>query len=179
MIPMYFLDPHLICNVFEWGIKHGLRIAYSALVFRRPVVPTQKATIKRLLLLGGVGCLGLFGATELLGTVLPLLPQFTRRLFNLGRQPGANQPVLWLKLFLRRLVVVDQGKAGTPSTTKLCPEAKGDDTAFVGLVEGCEFLGQVCLGDVWTRGMEDIDDKLATGQETVGDEFAGAQGNGC
>jgi len=154
-----------------------LEIAYSALVFDDP--HALQATRKRLLLLGSFGRLDLFGAAELLGTVLPLLPQFARRLFDLGRQLGANEPVLRLKLFLRRLVVVDQRKAGTPPATKLCPETKGDDTVLVGLVESGEFLRQVCLGDVWTRGMQDVNDELTAGQEAVGDEFASAQGNGC
>lgn len=139
----------------------------------------MKTTKKCLLLLGSFGRLDLFGAAELLGTVLPFLPQLARRLVDLGRQLGANQPVLRLKLFLRRLVVVDQREPGTPATTKLRPETKSDDAVFVGLVESREFLGEVGLGDGGAGGMEDIKHELTAGEETVGDEFAGAQGDRC
>ena len=59
----------------------------------------------------------------------------------------------------------------------MCLEAKGDHTSLVGLVEGGEFLGELALGDIRSRGMEDVNDELTSGQETVGDEFACADGN--
>lgn len=50
-------------------------------------------------------------------------------------------------------------------------EAKGDDASLVRLVDGSELLREFALGDIRTGGVEDVDDELASGQETVGDEF--------
>ena len=58
----------------------------------------------------------------------------------------------------------------------MCLEAKGDHTSLVGLVEGGELLGELALGDIRSGGVEDVNDELTSGQETVGDEFACADG---
>ena len=132
-----------------------------------------------------------YGRAHLLGTVLSLLPQFSRWPLLLGPQSRlvipsqqkehsqardrytySNQPMSGLKLFLRLLVVVDQRESGAPSTTKVCFEAKGDDTSLVCLVEGSELLGEFGLGDIRSGGVKDIDDELTSSQETVCDEFA-------
>jgi hypothetical protein len=55
-------------------------------------------------------------------------------------------------------------------------EAKGNDASLVGLVEGGEFLRQLALWDIRSGGVKDVDDELASGQETVGDEFSRADG---
>jgi hypothetical protein len=191
-----------------------LIMAYMSLLFDR--APPRDVPLRRkiLLLLGGFGCLDLFGATELgfrvsttpwdaLKRKRTFLARFFRSFRSLregfstlaasldwkgsesscarwqGKETHADQPVLRLKLFLRRLVVVDQGKAGTPSATELCPEPECDYAVLVSLVQGCELLREVCLGDVWTGRVQDVEDELAARQETVGDEFARAQGNGC
>ena len=88
----------------------------------------------------------------------------------------SDQPISRLKLFLRLLIVVDQHEPGAPSTTKVCLEAKGNDTSLVGLVEGSELLGEFALGDIRSGGVEDVNNELASGQEAVGDEFARADG---
>ena len=51
-------------------------------------------------------------------------------------------------------------------------EAKGDDASLVGLIKSSELLREFALGDVCSFGVEDVNDELASGQETVGDEFA-------
>lgn len=61
----------------------------------------------------------------------------------------------------------------------MCPEAKGDDTLFVGLVNSRELLRNLALGDIGSRGMKNINDKLTACQQSVGNEFACANGNGC
>jgi len=135
------------------------------------------------------------GRAHLLGTVLSLLPQFScwpillggqSRLVNppsiknaaspQDRHTHPNQPISGLKLFLRLLVVVDQRKSCTPSTTKVCLEAKGDDATLFGLVEGSELLREFALWDIRSGRVKDVNDELTSGQETVGDEFACANG---
>ena len=96
-----------------------------------------------------------------------------------GRTTHPNQSVLGLELLLGCLIVVDERKSGATSSTKVCPETEGDDTVLVRLVDARELLRDLALGDVWPRGVEDVNDELAAGQEPVGDEFAGANGNGC
>jgi len=54
----------------------------------------------------------------------------------------------------------------------MCPEAEGDDASFFGLVEGSQLLGELGLGDIGSTGVKDVNDELASGQETVGDELA-------
>lgn len=61
----------------------------------------------------------------------------------------------------------------------MCSEAKGNDTVLVSLVDGRELLRNLVLGHVWQRGMDNVNDKLAASQESVGDEFAGANSDGC
>jgi hypothetical protein len=51
-----------------------------------------------------------------------------------------DQPISRFKLFLRRLIIVDQGKPSAPSPTKLSPKAERDHPVLVGLVKGSEFL---------------------------------------
>jgi len=92
------------------------------------------------------------------------------------RHTHPNQPISGLKLFLRLLVVVDQRESGAPPTTKVCLEAKGNDTGLFGLVEGSELLGEFAPWDIRSGGVKDVDDELASGQDTVGDEFACADG---
>ena len=86
--------------------------------------------------------------------------------------------MLGLKLLLRGLVVVDQGKSCGTSSTKVGPETENRHLLGIGLVEGSKLLLKVDAGDVGTPGVDDIDDKLAAAEKTVGDELAGAQGNG-
>lgn len=81
--------------------------------------------------------LGLFGATDLFRTILALVTQLPRRLFDLGHKTGSDQSVLGLKLSLHLFVVVDEPKASRSSTTKDCSEAIGDYTGLVGLVRLC------------------------------------------
>ena len=90
-----------------------------------------------------------------------------------------NQPVLGLELLLRRLVVIDQRKTGAATSTKVCPEAEGNDTAGIGLVDARKLLGEIVLGDVRAVGVENVDDELAAGQQPVRDELARPDRDGC
>ena len=58
----------------------------------------------------------------------------------------------------------------------MCPEAKGDDTSFVSLVNASELLRELALGDIRSVGVEDVNDELASGQESVCDKFSRADG---
>jgi len=57
----------------------------------------------------------------------------------------------------------------------MCAESEADNARLVRFVHGSELLRELSLGDVWARGVQDVDDHLAARQEAVGDEFAGAQ----
>ena len=95
------------------------------------------------------------------------------------RNTHPNQPVLGLELLLGRLIVVDQGEASAATSTKVCPEAEGDDTGGVGLVDTGELVGEIRLGDVGAVGVENVDDELAAGQQPVRDELARPDRDGC
>jgi len=104
--------------------------------------------VRRLLLLRGFGTLDLLGPTELLRPVLTLFPQFTRCFVSLGRKTRPDQSVLRLELPLRCLIIINQGKARAPPSTKLCSEAKCDDARFVCLVQTRQLLRKLRLGDI-------------------------------
>lgn len=74
--------------------------------------------------------------------------------------------------------VVDEGKASGSTTTKLGPHAKDDDLLLISLVHDGELLGELCLGDVGPRGVNDVQDALPSLKETVGDELASSKGDG-
>lgn len=59
----------------------------------------------------------------------------------------------------------------------MCLEAEGNDTSLVGLVEGSELFGELSLGDVGSARVKDVNDELASGQETIGNEFSCADGD--
>lgn len=82
----------------------------------------------------------------------------------------------WLELLLGRLIVVDQREARTPSSTKHRLETEGDHTVLVRLVHSGQLLSEVGLGDISAGWVEDVDDELTAGEETVGDELAGPEG---
>lgn len=84
--------------------------------------------------------------------------------------------MLGLKFLLRSFVIVDQCEPSAPSSTKLCAETKSDDSCLVGFVEGGKLFRKLSFRDVRPSWMEDIEDKLATSQKTVGDELARSQG---
>jgi len=58
-------------------------------------------------------------------------------------------------------------------------EAKSHNAVLFCLVEGSELLGQIRPGDVWPRGVEDINDELTAGKEAVGDELASTNSDWC
>ena len=58
----------------------------------------------------------------------------------------------------------------------MCLEAKGNDASLVGFVDISELLREFALWDIRSGGVEDVNDELTSGQETVGDEFARADG---
>lgn len=60
----------------------------------------------------------------------------------------------------------------------MCSETENNYTALLGLVDACELLGEVALGDIRAVGVEDVDDKLAAGKQPVGEKLARAEGDG-
>jgi hypothetical protein len=96
-----------------------------------------------------------------------------------SKQTYANKTVPRLELLVRSLVVVDQSEARCPSTTKLCPKTEYDNTGLVSLVDTSELLGEIRLRDVGAPRVEDLYDKLAAGEEPIGEELAGANGYWC
>lgn len=55
-------------------------------------------------------------------------------------------------------------------------KAKGNHACLVGLVKGGELLRELGLGDIRPLRVEDVNDELASGQETVCHKFARADG---
>ena len=87
-----------------------------------------------------------------------------------------DQPIPGLELFLRRFIVVNQRETRALSTAKVCPEPEGNDTVLVDLVEGSELLRELAPGHIGSGWVEDVNDELTSSHQTVGDEFACADG---
>ena len=94
-------------------------------------------------------------------------------------QTYPNQTVLGLELSLRCLIVVDKSKSCALSSTESGLESEGNYSFLVGLVDSSELLCELSLGDVSAVGVEDVEDELATRQQAVRDEFAGADRYRC
>lgn len=91
----------------------------------------------------------------------------------------SDETVSGFELLLGSLIIVDQSKSSAPSSTKLCSETEGHDAGLVGFVKSSQLLGEVGSRDIGAAGVEDVDNELTTREESVGDEFACAQSNGC
>jgi hypothetical protein len=61
----------------------------------------------------------------------------------------------------------------------MCPEAERHHTFLVRLVDRSEFFRELCFGDVWPGGVEDVNDELFSCQKTICDEFACADSYWC
>lgn len=61
----------------------------------------------------------------------------------------------------------------------MCPETESDNAVLVGLVQSGQLLRELRLGNVRAGRVEDIENELTASQQTVGDKFARAQGDGC
>jgi hypothetical protein len=59
-----------------------------------------------------------------------------------------NQSVFGLKLLLRRLIIINQRKSCAPAPTKLCSEAKCNNTRLLCLVQSGQFFRELSLGYV-------------------------------
>lgn len=51
-------------------------------------------------------------------------------------------------------------------------ETESNNTVLLSLVNGCNFLREVALGDVGSLRVEDVEDELTAGEKSIGDEFA-------
>lgn len=80
--------------------------------------------------------------------------------------------MLGLKFLLGSFIIIDQSESGASPSTKMCPKTKSNDTIFIGLVETGKFFRKIRLRDIRTPRVKNVDDELATGQQTVGDELA-------
>ena len=85
--------------------------------------------------------------------------------------------MLGLKLLLTLLIIVNQPKPSRPATSKLGLESKSANSALVSLVQGSELFVELGFADGGSGGVEDVDDELASVEETVGDELAGSDGD--
>ncbi len=83
-----------------------------------------------------------------------------------------DEAVLGLKLPLGGFIIIDQSKPCTSPSTNMCPKTESNNTVFISLVERGEFFGEICLRDIRTAGMQNVNDELAARQQTVGDELA-------
>jgi len=116
-------------------------------------------------------------ASELLGSVFPLLALLPARLLNFRRLSVSHESVVRFELLHRLATVVDEREASALAATILCPEAKAGDLVLGGLIEFAKFGAELVFAHVCTVGVEDINDHLLAAQEGVADELARAQGH--
>lgn len=75
----------------------------------------------------------------------------------------SSESVLGLKLLEKIHVVIDQGKAGGLTATKVGPEAKAGHHIRSHFVHLGQLLSNLLLGDGWSAGMKDINDLYEIG----------------
>lgn len=122
-----------------------------------------------------MGCLG---TEDLLVSVLLLLSLLSGSLLDLLSQAVSHQSVSWLELLGVRNGLVDQTETGRLSSTKLGSESENGNSVLVGLVQLSQSLSQLILGDVSSVWVQNVNDKLSSGQQWVGDNLSGSDSNG-
>lgn len=122
--------------------------------------------------------MGLLGTEDLLVSVLLLLSLLSRWLLNLLSQTVSDQSVSWLESLGVGNGLVDQTETSGLSTTELGSETKDRDSVLVGLVQLRQLLSQLVLGDVSSVWVQDVNDKLSSGQQRVGDNLSSSDSNG-
>lgn len=83
-----------------------------------------------------------------------------------------------LELLLGSLVIVDESESGRSSSSEDGLEAKGNNSSSVRLVHGGELLRELGPRDVGPVGVENVEDELLSGEQPVGDELPGTEGDG-
>ena len=116
----------------------------------------------------------LTGTKDLLVSVLLLLSLLSRSLLDLLSQTVSDQSVGWLELLGLGNGVVDQTETDGLTTTELGSEAKDRNRVLVSLVSLGQSLTQLILRDVGSVWVQDVDDKLLSSQQWVGDDLSGA-----
>lgn len=122
-----------------------------------------------------MGCLG---TEDLLVSVLLLLSLLSGSLLDLLSQTVSHQSVGWLKLLGVSNGLVDQTETGRLSSTELGSESENGNSVLVGLVQLSQLLSQLILGDVSSVWVQNVNDKLSSGQQWVGDNLSGSDSNG-
>ncbi|ODQ81526.1 hypothetical protein BABINDRAFT_159806 [Babjeviella inositovora NRRL Y-12698] len=137
------------------------------------------SSLERLILVTTGNLLGvtLLGTEDLLVTVLLLLSLLSRGLFNLVSQTVSNQSVSWLELLGVSDRGVDQTEPSRLTTTVLGSETKDGDSVLFSLVNFSQLFSQLILRDVSSVWVQDIDNELSSGQQWVGDNLSGSDGN--
>ena len=108
-----------------------------------------------------VSSLGLGGSSDLLGPVLPLLPELPRGLLDLLGKAGSDESVSGLELLLGRLVVVDERESGRSSSSEGGLEAEARDSdRGLGLVHGSELLSELLSRHVGSSGVDNVNHEL-------------------
>lgn len=108
--------------------------------------------------------------------LLALLPQLARGLLDLGLDALADETVLGLELEAL-LGVVDQRKASRAAATVLSAHAEHGNLLRRSLVHLTEFVAELSLRDVGTRGVDHVKHHLLALEQTVGEELASPQGD--
>src|SRR5271170_4145001 len=128
---------------------------------------------------------------KLLTPILPLFPLLSRGLLNLARNTNTHLSIMWLppskpvaqlyvggrylKLLQVGFRVINQGESSGFASTKLSAETECLDSLLGTFVEGCKTGADFIFGEIGFGRVEDVDDKLFAVEETVCDEFAGAE----
>ena len=94
---------------------------------------------------------------------------------RLPHQSPHHNKEKYLKLLQVGFRVINQGETSGLPTTKLSAETKCLDSLLGSFVERCKTGADFIFGEIGFGGVEDVDDKLFAVEETVCDEFAGAE----
>jgi len=91
--------------------------------------------------------------------------------------PYSNQPIFGFEFLLGCLIVVNQSKPCASSTSKLGSKTESDYARFISLIQSSEFLRQFVSRNIGMVRVKDVDDKLASRQETIRYELSCAEGD--
>lgn len=122
--------------------------------------------------------LSLASTEHLLATVLLLGTLGLGHLVDLGSKSVSDKTVTGLELLEGLSRVVDESESSGLSTSVLSSQTEHRDSVLLGLVDGSELFSELVLGDVSPVRVENVDHKLASGQQRVSDELSGSDSDG-
>ncbi|KAH3667593.1 hypothetical protein OGATHE_003116 [Ogataea polymorpha] len=158
-------------------LNHDLATLQNELKTLEEQVKALKEKKGRIISLSGL-LLGLSLSTkDLLASVLLLFSLLSGGLFNLLGKTVSDESVGWFEFLGVSNRVVDETETGRLSTTESGSEAKHRDRVLLNFVKSRQLVSQLVLGHVGSVWVDDIDDKLSSVQQWVGDDLSGSDGD--